>query len=104
MRKYWLSTTRRERTHTSTVVLIAALSIRFFTPYVRLAALDLMSQWDPVHPLVERLDLLTLAGCRHERLGLPNDADEATVEVAKEACLQCRRERATAVSAAERQA
>jgi hypothetical protein len=50
------------------------------------------------------LDLLTLAGCRHERLGLPNDADEATVEVAKEACLQCRRERATAVSAAERQA
>ena len=80
-------------------------NFRFFTPYVRLAALDLMSQWDPVHPLVERLDRLTLAGCRHERLGLPNDADEATVvEVAKEACLQCRRERATTVSAAERQA
>jgi hypothetical protein len=59
--------------------------IRFFTPYVRLAALDLMSQWDPVHPLIEGLDRLTLAGSRHERPGLPNDADEAAVvEVAKE--------------------
>ena len=74
-------------------------------PLRELAALDLMVQWDPTHPLVERLDRLTLAGSREERLGVAADTDEATViEAAKEACLQSRRQRAIAVSAAEREA
>jgi 50S ribosome-binding GTPase len=74
-------------------------------PVRELAALDLMLQWDPTHPLVDRLDRLTLAGSREERLGLAADTDEATVvEVAKDACLHSRRERIIAASAAEREA
>src|SRR5271165_1434178 len=74
-------------------------------PLRELSALDLMLQWDPTHPLVERLDELTLSATRAERLGLESDAaDEAAITAAaKEAWVGCRRERAIAISAAERE-
>jgi hypothetical protein len=70
-----------------------------------ISALESMMAWDPTHPLVQRLDDLSVAATRAERLGLPEDTDEAMLSVAaREACVQCRRERLAALSAAEREA
>jgi Dynamin family len=69
------------------------------------SALELMLAWDPLHPLVQRLDDLSVAATRAERLGLPEGTDEAALSAAaQQACLQCRRERFAALSAAEREA
>ena len=64
-----------------------------------------MLAWDPTHPLVERLDGLTLATSATERLGLDPDADPTTVAAAaNDAWLTCRRQRSLAIAAAEREA
>jgi hypothetical protein len=74
-------------------------------PLREMAALESMMAWDPTHPLVQRLDDLSVAATRAERLGLPEGTDEATLSAAaREACMQCRRERLAALSAAEREA
>lgn len=74
-------------------------------PLRELAALDLMLQWDPTHPLVDRLDNIGLAGSPAQRLALDPATDGGTIiAAAKDACAQCRRERANALSAAEREA
>ena len=74
-------------------------------PLRELSALELMLRWDPTHPLVEELDHLGVAATPAEALRLPPDAEAATiVNAAQQACLRCRRERLTALSAAEREA
>lgn len=68
-------------------------------------ALELIINWDPSHPLVQRLDDLTAAATANERLGLPADVDAETLrEAAQQECQRCHRERVAALSAAEREA
>jgi hypothetical protein len=74
-------------------------------PLRELAALELMLQWDPTHPLVQELDHLGVAATPAQALRLPLDADAPTItNAAQQACVHCKRERLTAFSAAEREA
>jgi hypothetical protein len=70
-----------------------------------LHALEVILRWDNTHPLVERLDKMSTAGTDAARLGLDHDADAATIcSAAKDACLDCRRQRHVAFAAAEKEA
>ncbi len=74
-------------------------------PLRELSALELVLRWDPTHPLVHELERLTNAVSNAERLGLPPDAGDAAIASdAQQACLRCRRERLTALSACEQEA